>query len=396
MFDLRSVEFRHNPYPYYKKLRADAPICRVEPHGFWAIWRHSDVVHVLKNPELFSSAGIGQESSIAGPELLLTSRGMLGKDRPDHTRLRKRLGRAFTTETIQRLIPYIETSVIALINEIRCKRDFDFVRDFSAQLPIMVICKLLGLDPRRRNDIKRWSDTLLSWRATSTREEQNQQVKAQMNSLYDFITTAIVSKQQQPSNDIISSLVHASCKEDELSVLELVSFIRMLLVAGTDTTTHLLGNTISAFIKYPEVYASIRANPELIPELVEESLRFDSPVQCVMRRAAVDTQIAHCAIRKDDLILAFVASANHDETVHENPHEFVITRKPQHHLTFGTGIHVCMGSHIARLQARIALQYLVQHFQEWQRFDHAPLEYFNSIFFRGLTKLTIKQKWFDL
>lgn len=390
MMDLRDADFKRDPYRYFKKLRAMTPICRVKPHGFWAVWRHHDVTHVLKNPDLFSSSGIGDDTATTGPQLLLGTRGLLAKDRPDHTRLRKRLGRAFSGDIMQSLAPHITTSVDFLIDEMRQKVSIDFVRDFSAQLPIMTICHLLGFDPSRRADIKRWSDTLLTWRAPPQSEEKMQSVKEQMISLYDFIVAALQRKKVEPRNDIISALLAADNGEDELSFEDVISFVRMLLVAGTDTTTHLLSNTILAFINHPEIYAAIKTNPDLIPQLVEESLRFDSPVQCVMRRVADDTSIADVTLRKDELILAFVASANHDENVYEQPHQFVIERTPQHHLTFGTGIHFCMGSQIARLQVRIALRQLSQHFSVWRR-DESALEYFNSIFFRGLTNLVISR-----
>src|SRR5690606_23057397 len=168
----------------------------------------------------------------------------------------------------------------------------------------------------------------LSWRVRAQNEEHVQYIKAQMNELYNFMIDALKKKKQNPGNDIISSLVHAHNVEDELSFEDIIGFIRMLLVAGTDTTTHLLGNTILAFINYPHIYLSIRSNPDLIPHLVEESLRFDSPVQCVMRRAAFDTTIGDVIIRKDELVLAFVASANHDELIYDQPHRFIIDRTP--------------------------------------------------------------------
>ena len=388
MFNLRDADFKQNPYSSFKDLRAQTPICRVQPHGFWAVFRHVDVVYVLKNPEVFSSAGIGEEFTEKGPALLLSTRSLLGKDKPDHTRLRKRLGRAFSNETMQNLASPIESAVQTLIGDMKKKDDIDFVRDFSAQLPIMVICKLLGFDPKRRAEIKNWSDTLLTWRVLPKSEESDKQLKSQMNNFYDFIMEALRQKKEQPSNDIISALLHAQSPEDELSAEEIISFIRMLLVAGTDTTTHLLGNTILAFMSYPEIYESIRHNTDLIPPLIEESLRFDSPVQCVMRRATRDTQMADVSIAKDELVLAFVASANRDERVYEKPNQFFIARAPQHHLTFGTGIHFCMGSQIARLQARIALHHLSHHFVSWKK-PEEKLEYFNSIFFRGLTSLPI-------
>lgn len=390
MLNLRAPDFKQNPYQFFKHLRTSAPVCRIEPHGFFAVFRHMDVANALKNPEIFSSAGINEEPCGAGPELLLSTRGLLSQDRPNHTRLRKRLGRAFTTDTINSLQPYIEDATKTLIKDMLHQECIDFVKDFSAHLPIMIICHLLGLDPSRRAEIKGWSDTMLSWRASAHSEEKILEVKAKMNEFYHFIMEAIHSKKQQPQSDVISFLLHAQNHNDELSMEEILSFIRLLIVAGTDTTTHLLGNTILAFIKFPDLYTSIKTNPDIIPHLIEESLRFDSPVQCVMRRASVNTEIAQVQIKKDELVLLFVGSANHDETVYDNPHRFIIDRTPQHHLTFGAGIHSCIGSQIARLQARIALQQLLPYFDIWQRADSAPLEYFNSIFFRGLTTLKVK------
>lgn len=381
MLNLRAPEFRRNPYPFLRDLRREISSCQVEPLGFTAIFRHDDVVFVLKNPDKFSSAGINDAPEEKGPKLLLSTRGMLAQDRPVHTLSRKRLGKIFTQATIKNLEPVIQSVVDSLIEKMLAQHDIDFVRDFSAPLPTTVICHLLGIDPSRNKEVKRWSDTILTWRAQDPARKD--EIEAIIASMYDVLVTTIEQKRRHPENDIISRLVHGDCHDEELSIEEIVTIIRLLIVAGTDTTTHLLSNTILALVDHPEIFHNVKCDHTLIPKLIEESLRFDSPVQCLMRRATDDIDFAGSHIKKNDVVLAFVASANHDEMVYRDPHLFLIDRAPQHHLTFGHGAHFCMGAQLARLQARIALRELTRNFFRLELKNNSPREYFNSIFFRG-------------
>lgn len=389
VLDIDSIDYRSNPYPTFKKLREKSPVCRIKPHGYWAISRYADVQMILKNPDIFSSADVAKEPTAQGPEFLLFSRGLVGADKPDHSRLRRLLSKAFTPDTVRGLEQTIRIFCLALIKNMMNRNLIDFVQAFSMPLPIMVIAELLGIDIEKKNDFKRWANILISWRNQTLTAE----LKNDIHQMFCYFSQMIALRKTSPKTDLISSLILASENENIITDNEVLAFIRLLLVAGTETTTNLLSNAMLHLLPHPDYVFQLKTNHTLIPYFIEESLRYDGPVLSLSRRVKRDIEIGGITIRKDDIILPLLASANHDETKFLNPHLFDIKRNPREHLAFGDGIHYCLGSQLARLQARVAFEECLKYMVSFKRLDSEPLTYLDSFFFRGLQKLPLYITW---
>ncbi|MBI1859497.1 MAG: cytochrome P450 [Deltaproteobacteria bacterium] len=308
ILNAKDPNFRYNPYPFFRQLRQEAPIARVEPFGAWAISRYDDVIALLRNPTLFSSANMSPEDG-EGAQFILQTRALIGTDPPDHARLRGIIGLTFTPPRIQAWEGLIRSHARTLLAAIKDNSAVDLVTAFTAPLPTLVIGDILGIDRERTADFIRWTDTLLTWR---NREHNKAEQTAQ--EIVDYFTELIDRRRQQPTDDLISHLIAACDHNQRLTPRELLAFLRLILVAGTETTTHLLGNTIRA-ICTGLLWRSLRVSPFLVPQAIEETLRFDGPVLALARRTAEDTEIYGQHVSKNDTILALVASANRDESV---------------------------------------------------------------------------------
>lgn len=383
MFNVLSEELRKDPYLIYRKLRRETPVCRTEPFGDWAVARHADVLFVLRNPKLFLSSVVTSDPG-EGPAFLLHARTLIGSDPPEHTRLRSLISKVFTPQRINSLAGKIRHCARELLVPLRQKRHFDFIGDFAAPLPILVIAEILGIDSGRREDFKRWSNTLISWRRLPAGEAQRNSQE-----MFYYMSEIIVRRKLHPGEDLISALVQACELDQKLSAEEVLGLLRLLLVAGNETTTNLLGNTLFALISHPDVWDRVKHDRTLVPKVVEESLRYDSPAQCLMRRVGVATKISGVRVEEGDTLLLLLASANHDEDVFDHPEKFDIERNAQPHLAFGGGIHFCLGAPLAKLQAKIAFQEIFESFAKIERQTTGSLDVLGAFFFRGLKSLPV-------
>jgi cytochrome P450 len=289
-------EVKANLYAHYAYLREYAPVYWVESLQAWAVSRYDDVVYVLKNPQLFSSSVffeqlLGEFNPVPEIPWMITS------DPPAHTRLRKLANKGFMPSMIRNLAPRIGVIVMGLIEPIRSKREFDFVRDFSAVFPVLVIAEMLGIEPERRVDFKRWADDIISAsnRATATAEER-QRIRQSVNDARAYFAATIARRRQAPGDDIISAFVRAEEENQALTALEILSLSILLLLGGTETTTNLLGNIMVTLLEQPDDCAKVRRDPSLIPQLVEEGLRYHSPVQALFRQTTQTVEIAGTTI----------------------------------------------------------------------------------------------------
>lgn len=384
-FDIKSEEYLNDPYAKFKRLRTENPVCRITPFGHWAIMRYCDVEMVLKNPHIFSSTGIAEEPSFTDPQFLLLSRGLIGKDGEEHIHLRRVLRRAFTPKTITDLEPMIRKTCASLVSNLISYPSVNFMETFAIPLPIAVISALLGINEERKLDFKHWVDLLLSWR---NYHELSDAIN-EANSMMQYFTQVIAERTQHPAEDLISKLV-LSYENQQIAYETVISFIRLILVAGTDTTTSLLANAILILTQHPKHMQAIQENPNIISHFIEEVLRYDSPTISLSRRAVEDTQIAGIKIKKHDIILPIIASANRDETVFSNPETFDLELNTRHHLALGTGVHYCLGSQLARMQVRIALEEISKGVTSLKTIDDKPLQYLNSFFFRSIRSLDLR------
>jgi len=375
-------EVRANLYAHYAYLREHAPVYWVESLQAWAVSRYADVVYVLKNPQLFSSSAffdqlLGEFNPV--PEIP----SMITSDPPAHTRLRKLANKGFMPSMIRNLAPRVGTIAMELIEGIRGKREFDFTHDFSAVFPVLVIAEMLGVEPERRADFKRWADDIISAanRATAT-EEVRQHIRQSVNEIRVYFAETIAHRRQAPGDDIISAFVRAEEEHHALTATEVLSLSILLLLGGSETTTNLLGNTMVTLLRQPDDLAKVQRDQSLIPQLVEESLRYHSPVQTLFRQTTQAVEIAGTTIPANATIMPLLASANRDARKFPEPERFDLTRNTDGHVALGHGVHFCLGAPLARLEAKVALEALLHQLPS-VRATAQPVTWIDSFFVRG-------------
>lgn len=343
-----------NPYPFYERLRREAPVSRIGEMGFWAVATYSDVVTILRDNQTFSSVVGVAALEEDGPRP-----SMLFNDPPMHTRLRGLISKAFTPKVIELQRPTIQAYCDKLIDGLLAEPEPDLVAKLAYPLPVMVIANMMGVADGDLAAFKRWSDDIIQnigpvllTGDDSALQETNRQFDAYFSQRLDEL-------RRHPEENLLSELVHVETEEGKLTLEELLMFCRLLLVAGNETTTGLIINATRAFSEFPGGLTQVRENFDLLPTAMEEALRYYSPFQATIRRAAHDVELHGETIGKDERIMVLLGSANRDETVFERPDEFDVARHPNKHVAFGVGIHACVGAPLARLEADVAFRTLL-------------------------------------
>ena len=381
-FNPLSPEFQADPYPSYAAMRREAPVLRVDGWNAAVVTRYDDVVQVLKSPDLFSSRAIGMD--LRGRP----TRTVINTDPPVHTELRGLVNRAFTPRMVADLEPRIREITRALLDAIIEKGETDLVRDLAVPLPVTVIAELLGVEADRHDDFKRWSTAAVS-QDQNLDDEGLRRRAANIDEFASYFERAIDERRGRPGSDLISAVLAAEESELRLTPDDLVAFVGLLLIAGNETTTNLIGNAVLALLEHPEELAKVRADRALVPNMVEEALRWDSPVQFLFRTATADVEIGGTKIGEGMTVVPSYASANRDERRFPDPDRFDVTRNTQGHLAFGYGVHFCLGAPLARLEARVALEQVLDRLPGLRRADDAPLPRIASMFLRGLQSLPL-------
>ena len=383
-----SPEVKANPYPYYAELRRSAPVYYVESLDCWAVSRYADVNHVLRTPKLFSSeilitTLLGEMNPV--PEAL----SLISSDPPDHTRLRKLVNKAFTPKIVKSLRPWIQEITRAQLDKVDGQDAFDLVEVLSSPLPVIIIAEMLGVEPDRQVDFKRWSNDIINAANRTYTPEGKEQIEQSIAEFRAYFETAIAERRQTPREDLITALVRAEEENQTLTPGEVLSLTVLLLIAGNETTTNLIGNMLLALLSHPDQLLKVQTDPTLIPNVIEETLRYDGPVQGIFRQSTEKVEIAGTTIPAQSLVFPLFASANHDETIFADPERFDITRTLDGHLGFGFGRHFCLGAQLARLEAEVALEELVVRYTS---FSYRPAEvvHTESFFLRGLSTLPLR------
>jgi len=389
---------RANPYPYYAVLRRESPVHQIVPGvPLYAVARYDDVCAVLHRPELFSStalqvlAGGGGVSlspnsgALAGHRLLEASM-MIAVDPPDHARLRRLVNRGFTPRRISALEPRLREIATGCIQEGLRNGHMDLMRDLAIPLPVTVIAELLGIEPDRSEQFKHWSDAVVIGLSGVSRHSREEVAEA-ADEMSEYIDRIIEERRRSPREDLISVLVSAE-GGDALTAGEVRAFVVLLLIAGNETTTNLIGNAMNALLAHPEQLDRVSRDHSLIPAMIEEALRYDSPIQGIPRKVVQDVELAGFQLSKDAFLMVMFASANRDEGHFAEPERFDVDRRTRDHIAFGNGIHFCLGAALARLEARVAFETLFDRFRSIRlESDEVPMV--ESMLLRGPRSLPI-------
>lgn len=389
--------FKANPYPFYARLRAEAPACRVtlpDKQSAWLITRYEDVVAALKDERLVKNplSALTPEQMTRQPwmpaMLKPLAQNMLDLDAPDHTRLRALVHRAFTPRRIEQMNRRIQALTDELIDAVRSRGRMDLIRDYALPIPTTIIAEILGVPVRDRHAFHRWSSAIVA--ANSSRRGMIKAVPNVMLFLR-YIRRLVKARQTDPQDDLISALIEGDAAGDQLSEDELLAMIFLLLIAGHETTVNLIGNGVLALLEHPDQLATLRDDPALIKSAVEELARYHSPVEWATERyAREDMTIAGATIPRGALVYAVLASANRDERQFPNPDVLDITRAPNRHLAFGQGVHYCLGAPLARMEAQIAIATLLRRLPDVQLAARPEtLRWRRALVLRGLEALPV-------
>ena len=382
-----AYEMHEDPYPTYARLRAEAPVYRNDEAGFWALSRHADVVEGFRDSVRFSSAhGVSLDPAASGPHAHRTM-SFLAMDEPMHGRMRGLVSRGFTPRRVAELEPHVRELARGYVDAMLEQPDFDFIGDLAGRLPMDVICELLGVPAGDRDELRRLSD-LLVHREEGVDDVPPAGVEAAM-SLVTYYADLLEQRRARPTDDLTSALLAVEVDGDRLSDDEIMGFLFLMVVAGNETTTKLLGNAWYWAWRNPDERAKPFADPGRVPVWVEETLRYDTSTQMLARTAVEDVTLHGTTIPAGDRVVLVVGSANRDERVFSAADAYDLDRgerELQQIASFGFGRHFCLGASLARLEARVALEELVARVRDYD-IDPAGVRRVHSVNVRGFAAL---------
>jgi cytochrome P450 len=389
-FDPFDEATRRDPFPLYARARRDHPVWAPEGAPVISIFRYDDIQVVLRDAATWSNAfpaPPGFEREDLPPSMIIT-------DPPAHTRLRALVSQAFTPRMIRRLEPRMNEIAEELVDAAVARGQVDLVQALTYPLPVTVIAEIIGIPVEDRAQFKEWSDAAVEnlgavFMAPLPPERIAQQRRVRL-AMQDYFRELVEERRRRPREDLLSGLVAAELEGSRLSFDELLAMLVLLLVAGNETTTTLIGNAVLELLAHPAALAALRARRELLPGAVEEVLRYSSPVQMDPRLATRATEIRGHRIEAGQVVLSWLGSANRDDAVFPRADEFDIARRDNRHLAFGFGPHYCLGANLAVLEAEVALRVLLARTRRFERVDDAPLPLHPSIVFRAVTSLPLE------
>jgi cytochrome P450 len=383
-FDRFDPSFLSDPYPFYKMLYGQPPMVLDLEFRTALLARYADVVAALRDVQKFSSAPVRQisQAHIFGgvPTLILT-------DPPAHTRLRRLVNQAFAPRRIREMEPRIRQIAADLLAKVERKGSFEAMKDMAEPLPTMVIAEMLGIPSSDYQMFKHWSDTLLEVSNVPPGAPPPPGFHEALEAERAYFRERYEELRRNPGNDLMSMLIQAQ-EKDALTFDEVAGFFNLLLLAGNETTTNLIGNGLYALTRHPDQLRALRDDPALMPGAIEEMLRWDCPVQATGRNVAHDCEFAGVPLTAGTVVVVLNGAANRDPAQFPDPDRFDIRRDPNDHVAFGEGIHFCLGAALARLEGSIAIGSVLQRFSRLRLGEKEPI-YKKSFNVRGLVNLPL-------
>ncbi len=389
---------RRNPYALYARGRREFPAFRHEglPIALTSLFGYAEIQAMLRDHELFSN----DFDQVFDPSPEIAELGnpgppsMLATDPPVHSRLRGLVNKAFTPRIVRQLEPRLRAVAHELLDAALEVGEIDLVQALTYPLPVVAIAEIIGVPVEDREQFKVWSDeSVKTLGAGFFTPPDVEAIRAQLairDEMNAYFGALAEERRRAPKDDLLTGLVQVEHEGSKLTQDEMLAMLILLLVAGNETTTTLIGNAVLALLEHPDELARLRKDPALMPRAVDEVLRFSSPVQFDPRRTTRDTEIAGVKVGKDELVLGWLASANRDEAVFGHPDRFDIGRDKNPHLAFGFGTHHCLGHNLARLEASVALEVLLERTTHFDRTDADELPLHASPVFLGYTRIPMR------
>jgi cytochrome P450 len=381
---------RRNPFAAYARGR-ELGIHRHAGLPVYSVFRYTDTIDVLRDSATWSSRFPPPADF---PELEDRPPSMIGTDPPEHERLRGLVSQAFTPKIIRRLEPRMAEIAHKLLDRALAERKVDLVQALTYPLPVTVIAEIIGVPTEDNERFKHWSDKLVESLGVGlfappdrAMFERNRAISEELG---EYFKRLVEERRKDPREDLLTGLVRAELEGSKLSFDELLQMLILLLVAGNETTTTLIGNTVLTLLEHPAELERVRRDPELIPSAIEEVLRFSSPVQLDPRCATRDTELCGEKVRAGEMAITWLGSANRDASVFREPDRFDVGRRENRHVAFGFGTHYCLGSNLARLEAQIALRALLERTKSFELTTAKPLPLHRSIVFRSFTEIPLE------
>jgi cytochrome P450 len=390
VLDPYDFDFHEDPYPYYKRLRDEAPLYRNEELKFWALSRHQDVWEGFRNSTTLSNwDGVSLDPVSRGPHASKTM-SFLAMDDPAHLRLRTLVSKGFTPRRIRELEPRVTELAVQHLDAMLAKADagtVDYVAEFAGKLPMDVISELMGVPLADRDGIRAMADGVMH-REDGVNDVPASAIEASIN-LIVYYQQMIAERRKKPTEDLTSALLAAEIDGDRLTDEEILGFMFLMVIAGNETTTKLLANAAFWGHKNPDQLAPVYADLSRVPLWVEETLRYDTSSQILARTVSDELTLYDTTIPEGDVLLLLPGSAHRDERVFDNPDDYLIGREigPKL-LSFGSGAHFCLGAHLARMEARVALTELFKRIRGYE-VDEANAVRVHSSNVRGFANLPI-------
>ena len=388
------------PHADWARLRRESPVhwcSRDEGESFWAVTRHADIVHVSQRPHQYLNAPrlvMSHDPNVTAEDFGI--RMLLNMDPPEHREYRSLISQRFTPRALRRIrerVDRIADDILDRVMEQGAQGETDFVSTVSALLPIWVIAEMLGVPRSDWELLFDWTNRTIGAADPEYRDEgtsPKETIAAARSSLFHYFDEMTKDRQKNPRDDLVSLLANAKIRGEGLPPFELLSYYLLLVIAGNETTRNATSGGLLALIEYPDELAKVQSDPRLIKPLVEEVLRWTSPVIHFCRTASEDVELADRRIREGDRLVLFYPSANRDEAVFDEPDRFRADRRPNRHLAFGIGEHFCLGAHVARLELEVILRHLVARLEDVEL--AGPVERLRSSVVGGIKHLPIRYR----